>query len=42
MPTIQRSEELFVDYSEVSGIEILQKNVQSHENYMCNDTCIYV
>lgn len=41
MPPIKRSG-LFVEYLEVSSIEILQENVQNHENYMCYSTCIYV
>lgn len=42
MPTMKRSEELFVDDLEVSSIEICQENVQNHENYMCSNTCTYV
>lgn len=42
MPSIKRSKEPIIEYLEVSSMEILQENVQSHENYMYNNACIYL
>lgn len=41
MPTIKRPE-LFVEYVEVRSIEILQENVQNHENDMHNNAFNFV
>lgn len=42
MPTIKRPEELFVEYLEINSIEILQENIQNHENDMQNNAFTFV